>query len=101
MRRLLRICWPGVDPVKGRMLLAVAYTYGPPLGLFAFGQMTHHAARDGPTLSTVFAESALPWLKDSNRSAPCRHWQVTLEPPLNAAMTLVGLRLTSRPRQTG
>jgi uncharacterized sodium:solute symporter family permease YidK len=82
----------------GLVLKIAAYTYGPLLGLFAFGMFTRRRVRDGWVPVVVLAAPLLCALLDANQATWLGGWQVGLELlVLNGALTALGLRLTSRP----
>jgi Na+/proline symporter len=86
----------------GLILKLAAYTYGPLLGLFAFGLLTQRVLRPGwvPPVTVAVAAPLLCWLIDANQQALLGRWQVGLELLLlNGALTFGGLWLLStRPR---
>ena len=82
----------------GLVLKIAAYTYGPLLGLFAFGMFTRRQVRDGAVPVVVLAAPLLCALLDTNQAALLGGWQVGLELlVLNGALTALGLALSSRP----
>ncbi len=81
----------------GLVLKIAAYTYGPLLGLFAFGMFTQRRVRDGWVPVVVLAAPGLCALLDANQASLLGGWQVGLELlVLNGALTALGLWLTSR-----
>jgi Na+/proline symporter len=87
------------DPsMIGLILKIAAYTYGPLLGLFAFGVFTRRVVRDGAVPVVALAAPVLCWLVDVYQRQLFGPWQVGLEILLlNGAITFVGLWLVSRP----
>ncbi len=86
------------DPsMIGLILKIAAYTYGPLLGLFAFGVLTQRAVNDRWVPLVALAAPALCWLIDVNQRALFGAWQLGLELlVLNGALTFVGLWGLSR-----
>ena len=94
------------DPsMIGLILKLAAYTYGPLLGLFAFGLLTRRVLRPGWVTGVALAAPLLCWLLDANQQALLGRWQMGLELLLlNAALTFAGLWLVSsdpKPGQRG
>lgn len=90
--------WLDDPSMIGLILKLAAYTYGPLLGLFAFGLLTRRVVRDRLTVWAALAAPALCWLVDSNQAALFGRWQIGLELLLlNAMLTFAGLWLLSRP----
>ena len=84
----------------GLVLKIAAYTYGPLLGLFAFGVMTTRVARDRWAPFAAAVAPVLCWLLDSNQRALFGAWEVGLELlVLNAALTFAALWLLSAPKR--
>lgn len=81
------------DPsMIGLILKIAAYTYGPLLGLFAFGVLTQRAVNDRWVPAVALAAPALCWLIDVNQRALFGAWQLGLELLLlNGALTFAGL----------
>jgi Na+/proline symporter len=90
------------DPsMIGLILKIAAYTYGPLLGLFAFGVMTKRQVRDGLVPCIAVAAPLLCWLIDANQKRWFGGWELGLELlVLNGALTFAGLWLVSRPNPT-
>ena len=86
------------DPsMIGLILKIAAYTYGPLLGLFAFGVLTQRRVNDRWVPAVALAAPALCWLIDVNQQALFRAWQLGLELLLlNGALTFAGLWAGSR-----
>jgi hypothetical protein len=87
------------DPsMIGLILKIAAYTYGPLLGLFAFGVLTTRAVRDRWVPWVALAAPVLCWLIDANQARLFGAWQLGLELLLlNGALAFAGLWLASRP----
>lgn len=74
------------------------YTYGPLLGLFAFGILTKRALRDNLVLPTCVAAVALTWLIVSNSVEWLNGYKFGFEILLlNGALVFLGLLAISRP----
>ena len=86
------------DPsMIGLILKIAAFTYGPLLGLFAFGMFTQRAVRDRWVPVVALSAPVLCWLVDRYQQALFGDWQVGLEVLLlNGALTFAGLWLLSR-----
>ena len=87
------------DPsMIGLVLKIAAYTYGPLLGLFAFGVLTRRSVRDRWVPWVALAAPALCWLIDANQARLFGTWQLGLELLLlNGALAFAGLWWVSRP----
>ncbi len=86
----------GSPSMIGLILKIAAYTYGPLLGLFAFGVLSRRAANDRWAPAVALAAPALCWLIDANQRALFGDWQLGLELlVLNGALTFAGLWLVS------
>ena len=87
------------DPsMIGLILKIAAYTYGPLLGLFAFGVMTQRSVDDRWVPWVALAAPVLCWVIDHNQRLLFGDWQMGLELlVLNGALTMAGLWLVSRP----
>ena len=86
------------DPsMIGLILRIAAYTYGPLLGLFAFGVLTARAVHDRWVPAVAITAPVLCWLIDINQARLFGPWQVGLELLLlNGALMFGGLWLVSR-----
>jgi len=74
------------------------YTYGPLLGLFAFGILTGRSLRDGLVLPTCIAAVGLTWLIVSHSVEWLGGYKFGFEILLlNGALVSLGLLLISRP----
>jgi Na+/proline symporter len=92
--------WLDDPSMIGLILKIAAYTYGPLLGLFAFGILTRRQVRDGwvPAVA-VAAPLICAWI-DAHQSALFGRYQIGLEMLLlNGALTFAGLWLLSRAPQ--
>jgi Na+/proline symporter len=88
----------GSPSMIGLILKIAAYTYGPLLGLFAFGVLTTRVANDRWVPAVALAAPALCWVVDANQRAWLGDWQLGLELlVLNGALAFAGLWLLSRP----
>jgi Na+/proline symporter len=85
------------DPsMIGLILKIAAFTYGPLLGLFAFGMLTKRPVRDAWVPVVAVAAPLLCWWIDANQKSLFGGWQIGLEfLVLNAALTFLGLWLVS------
>ena len=82
----------------GLILKIAAYTYGPLLGLFAFGILTRRAVADRWVPLLALLAPALCWWIDSHQRALLGLWRLGLELlVLNGALTFALLGLASRP----
>ncbi|MDY0745784.1 sodium:solute symporter [Paucibacter sp. R3-3] len=87
----------GNPSMIGLILKLAAYTYGPLLGMFAFGILTQRAVRDGMTPLVALAAPALCWLLESRSAQWLGGYEVGLELLLvNGALTFLGLLAFSR-----
>jgi fumarate reductase subunit D len=82
----------------GLILKIAGYTYGPLLGLFAFGLLTRRVVRPVVVpLVALAAPLACLWI-DAHQAALFGTWRIGLEMlVLNGALTLAGLWLGSHP----
>lgn len=87
------------DPSMIYLILKIAaYTYGPLLGLFAFGVLTRRAVRDRWVPAIALAAPLLCWSIDVNQARLFGDWQLGLELLLlNGALMFGGLWLASKP----
>jgi Na+/proline symporter len=85
------------DPsMIGLILKLAAYTYGPLLGLFAFGVLSRRAAPERWAPWVALAAPVLCWLLDANQQVLLGGWELGLELlVLNGALTFAGLWLLS------
>ena len=90
--------WIDDPSMIGLILKIAAYTYGPLLGLFAFGLLTRRSVRDGWVPLVCVAAPALCWAIDINQALLFGRWQLGLELlVLNGAITFAGLWALSQP----
>jgi Na+/proline symporter len=87
------------DPSMVSLILKLAgYTYGPLLGLFAFGILTTRTLRAGILPWVALAAPALCWAVDAHQATLFGDYRMGLELLLvNAALTFGGLWVGSRP----
>ena len=87
------------DPSMVNLILKLAgYTYGPLLGLFAFGILSSRTLRPGVLPWIALAAPALCWIVDTHQAALFGDYRMGLELLLvNAALTFGGLWIGSRP----
>ncbi|MBO9687937.1 MAG: sodium:solute symporter [Mitsuaria chitosanitabida] len=87
------------DPSMVNLILKLAgYTYGPLLGLFAFGILTRRRLRAGVLPWIALAAPALCWVVDAHQATFFGDYRMGLELLLvNAALTFGGLWAGSRP----
>ena len=86
------------DPsMIGLILKIAAYTYGPLLGLFAFGVLSRREVRDPWTPAVALGAPLLCWLIDANQQWLFGGWQLGLELlVLIGVLTFAGLWVRSR-----
>ena len=93
--------WIDDPSMIGLILKIAAYTYGPLLGLFAFGLLTQRSVRDGWVPLVAVAAPTLCWLIDINQAALFGRWQLGLELlVLNGLITFIGLWAVSQPARS-
>jgi Na+/proline symporter len=87
------------DPSMIGLILKIAgYTYGPLLGLYAFGLFTRRSVRDRRVPGVALAAPLLCAVVDTNQRAWFGGYEIGLELlVLNGALTFAGLWLVSRP----
>lgn len=87
------------DPSMVNLILKLAgYTYGPLLGLFAFGILSSRTLRPGVLPWIALAAPALCWIVDAHQATLFGDYRMGLELLLvNAALTFGGLWIGSRP----
>ncbi|MET0265263.1 MAG: sodium:solute symporter [Duganella sp.] len=94
--------WIDNASMVGLVLKLTGYTYGPLLGLFAFGILTRRALRDRWVPWVALAGPALCYLVDINQATLFEHYRMGLELlVLNGALVFAGLLLISLPPQSG
>jgi len=88
------------DPsMIGLILKIAAYTYGPLLGLFAFGVFTRRALDERWVPAVVLVAPAICWAVDEFQQQLFGRWQIGLELLLlNGLLTFAGLWLLSSTR---
>jgi Na+/pantothenate symporter len=95
---LLAFKWAASPSMIGLILTIAAYTYGPLLGLFAFGILTRRRPRDAWVPAVALAAPAISFWIDRNQQALLGSYQVGLELlVVNGLLTFAGLWLVSRP----
>jgi Na+/proline symporter len=88
--------WVDDPSMIGLILKIATYTYGPLLGLFAFGLLTERRVRDRWVPVVALAAPALCWLIDANQAWLFGRWQIGLELlVVNGLLTFAGLVATS------
>ena len=93
--------WIDNSSMIGLILKLAGYTYGPLLGLFAFGMLTRRRVRDAAVPAVALAAPLLCWLLDSQQRRLLGGYELGLELLLlNGALTFSGLWLLSSPPQT-
>lgn len=98
MALMLVFRWVDDPSMIGLILKLAAYTYGPLLGLFAFGLLTRRSLRQRWVPAVALAAPALCWLIDAQQALLFGRWQLGLELLLlNGALTFAGLWGLSRP----
>lgn len=87
------------DPSMIGVILKVAgYTYGPLLGLFAFGILTRRSVNDAIVPYITVLSPAICYLIDANQQVLFGNFRIGLELLLiNGAITFAGLWLISKP----
>lgn len=90
--------WADNPSMIGLILKLAGYTYGPLLGLFAFGILTNRAVRDRAVPAIALAAPVICFGIDRWQHLLFGDYQVGLELLLiNGAITFAGLWLVSRP----
>jgi Na+/proline symporter len=93
--------WVDSPSMIGLILKLAGYTYGPLLGLFAFGLLTRRRPRDGWVPAVAVAAPLLCWLIDSQQRRLFGAYEIGLELLLlNGALTFAGLWLLSAGAQS-
>ncbi len=88
--------WINDPSMIGLILKLAGYTYGPLLGLFAFGMLTKRQPRDALVPWVCLAAPLLCWVVDSQQAALFGHYGIGLELLLlNGALTFGGLWIVS------
>ncbi|RFP20331.1 sodium:solute symporter [Duganella sp. BJB488] len=92
--------WVGNASMIGLVLKLTGYTYGPLLGLFAFGILTRRAVRDRWVPLVALAGPVLCYVIDSNQKLLFGSYRLGLELLImNGLLVFAGLLLISKPRQ--
>jgi len=82
----------------GVILKVAAYTYGPLLGLFAFGMLTRRSVKDKLVPYVAFASPIICFLLDKFQKEIFGSFEIGLELLIiNGALTFLGLLLLSKP----
>jgi Na+/proline symporter len=90
--------WADNPSMIGVILQLAAYTYGPLLGLFAFGILTRRKVRDAFVPFIAVAAPVACYLLDAHQAALFGTYQLGLELlVLNGLITFAGLWLASKP----
>ncbi|MBI3525480.1 MAG: sodium:solute symporter [Betaproteobacteria bacterium] len=90
--------WIDSSSMIGLILKLAAFTYGPLLGLFAFGILTRRKVRDSLAPWIAIAAPLISFLIDAFQAALFGRYQIGLELLIvNGAITFLGLWLASRP----
>jgi Na+/proline symporter len=88
--------WVDNPSMIGLILKLAGYTYGPLLGLFAFGLFTRLQPRDGWVPAVALTAPLLCWLLDSQQRRLFGSYEIGLELLLlNGLLTFAGLWLIS------
>ncbi len=94
--------WIDSASMIGVILKLAGYTYGPLLGLFAFGILTKRSVRDRWVPLAVLAGPLLCWLIDRNQAALFGSYRLGLELLIiNGLLVMGGLFLISAPQGEG
>lgn len=90
--------WIDDPSMIGLILKLAAYTYGPLLGLFAFGILTNRQVKGSWVPWVCLAAPAICFVVDANQQRLFGAYQIGLELLLlNGALTFAGLWLVSQP----
>ena len=88
--------WADSPSMIGLILKLASYTYGPLLGLFAFGMLTKRQVYDAAVPWVACAAPVLCFLIDANQASLFGAYQIGLELLLlNGGLTFLGLWLVS------
>ncbi|MGZ3182836.1 MAG: sodium:solute symporter [Telluria sp.] len=99
---VLMFKWVGNPSMIGVILKLAGYTYGPLLGLFAFGILTARRPQDKYVPAVVLAGPVLCALLDANQAALLGSYRVGLELlVVNGLLVFAGLWMISRPARAG
>ncbi|GJI99688.1 sodium/iodide co-transporter [Duganella rhizosphaerae] len=92
--------WLDNASMIGLVLKLTGYTYGPLLGLFAFGILTRRSVRDRWVPLVALAGPALCYVIDYNQKLLFGSYRLGLELlTMNGLLVFTGLLLISKPRQ--
>ncbi|MCU6499601.1 sodium:solute symporter [Rugamonas sp. A1-17] len=92
--------WVDNASMIGLVLKLTGYTYGPLLGLFAFGILTRRSVRDRWVPLVALAGPVLCYVIDSNQKLLFGSYRLGLELLImNGLLVFAGLLLISKPRQ--
>jgi len=92
--------WIDNASMVGLVLKLTGYTYGPLLGLFAFGLLTRRGVRNRLVPWVALAGPAICYAVDVNQALLFEHYRLGLELlVLNGLLVFAGLLLISTPRQ--
>ncbi|WP_332852606.1 sodium:solute symporter [Duganella sp. S19_KUP01_CR8] len=92
--------WVDNASMIGLVLKLTGYTYGPLLGLFAFGILTRRSVRDRWVPLVALAGPALCYVIDYNQKLLLGSYRLGLELLImNGLLVFTGLLLISKPRQ--
>ncbi|CAN5226239.1 sodium:solute symporter [soil metagenome] len=99
MALVLAFRWVDSPSMIGLILKLAGYTYGPLLGLFAFGVLTTWQPNDRAVPVIAIAAPLLCWLIDSQQKLLFGGYEIGLELLLlNGVLTFAGLWLLSKPK---
>ena len=91
--------WVNNPSMIGVILKVAAYTYGPLLGLFAFGMLTKRSVKDGLVPYIAFAAPILCFFIDKFQKNIFGSFEIGLELLIiNGLLTFIGLYLVSKPQ---
>ena len=90
--------WANNPSMIGLILKLAAFTYGPLLGLFAFGILSKRAVNDSAVPFIALAAPVICFFIDRNQASLFGHYQIGLELLIvNGLITFAGLWLMSKP----
>jgi len=92
--------WVDNPSMIGVILKVAAYTYGPLLGLFAFGMLTRRSVNDRLVPFIALASPIICFLLDKFQKSIFGSFEIGLELLIiNGLLTFLGLLLVSKPQQ--
>ena len=92
--------WVNNPSMIGVILKVAAYTYGPLLGLFAFGMLTNRSVKDNLVPYIAFASPIICFIIDKFQKNIFGSFEIGLELLIiNGLITFLGLLLVSKPQQ--